>query len=239
MRKTAVAILAMVLSVASAHAQNLSTEDLNRRTIERRAVEAVIWAMPVVNYDLMLQEMLTKTPGKVNQMIYWGRPLDWKNQTLTPNPDTLYFMSFLNTKDVGPIVIEIPPAGPDGSLNANFVNIWQAPLEDAGLLGLDKGKGLKLLMLPSGYKGQIPDGYNPLQPDTHGSYAIFRSNFASHSDADVAKSIVYGKRIKIYPLSQAANPPPTVFTDVKDIPFDCRCTCAEHRSRHRRQLRTR
>jgi hypothetical protein len=62
---------------------------LNRRTIERRAVEAVIWAMPVVNYDLMLQEMLTKTPGKVNQMIYWGRPLDWKNQTLTPNPDTL------------------------------------------------------------------------------------------------------------------------------------------------------
>ena len=28
--------------------------------------------------------------GKVNQVIYWGRPLDWQNQTLTPNPDTLY-----------------------------------------------------------------------------------------------------------------------------------------------------
>jgi len=26
--------------------------------------------MPAVNYDLMLQEMLTKTAGKVNQMIY-------------------------------------------------------------------------------------------------------------------------------------------------------------------------
>ena len=58
--------------------------------------------MPAVNYDLMLQEMLTKTAGKVNQMVYWGRPLDWHNQTLTPNPDTIYLMAFFNTKDVGP-----------------------------------------------------------------------------------------------------------------------------------------
>lgn len=188
--------------------------------MERRAVEAVIWGMPVVNYDLMLQEMLTKTPGKVNQMIYWGKPLDWKNQTLTPNPDTLYFMSFLNTKDVGPIVIEIPPAGPEGSLNANFVNIWQQPLEDAGLLGVDKGKGVKLVMLPPGYTEKLPDGYEGLQPNTHGSYVLYRSNLKSHGDSDVAKSIAYGKQIKIYPLSQAANPPPTVFTDVKDILFD-------------------
>jgi hypothetical protein len=48
---------------------------------ERRAVEAVIWGMPIVNYDLMRQEMLNKTNGKVNQIVYWGRPLDWHNQT--------------------------------------------------------------------------------------------------------------------------------------------------------------
>ncbi|MNT45698.1 hypothetical protein D3C72_1822950 [compost metagenome] len=103
-------------------------------------METAIWGMPAVNYDIMLQEMLTKTDGKVNQVIYWGKPLDWKNQTLTPNPDTLYLMSFFNTKEVGPIVVEIPPATPEGSLNANFVNVWQQPLEDAGLLGADKGK---------------------------------------------------------------------------------------------------
>jgi hypothetical protein len=205
---------------APAEAQTLSTDDLVHRTIERRAVEAVIWGMPVVNYDLMLQEMLTKTPGKVNQVIYWGKPLDWKNQTLTPNPDTLYFMAFLNTKDMGPILIEVPPAGADGSMNANIVNVWQRPLEDAGLLGVDKGQGMKFVMLPPGYSEKIPDGYVALQPDTHGSYALFRSNLASHNDADVAKSVAYGKRVKIYPLSQAANPPPTVFTDVKDTIFD-------------------
>jgi hypothetical protein len=190
------------------------------RLVRSRAVEAVIWGMPAVNYDLMLQEMLTKTPGKVNQVIYWGKPLDWKNQTLTPNPDTLYFMTFLNTKDVGPIVIEIPPADANGSLNANIVNVWQQPLEDGGLLGVDKGAGVKLLMLPPGYKDQAPAGYEALQPNTWGSYALIRSNLKSHADADIVKSIAYAKQIKIYPLSQTSNPPATVFTDIKDVLFD-------------------
>src|SRR5215470_14015898 len=79
----------------SGEGEKLSVDELNRRNIERRAVEAFIWGMPVVNYDLMLQEMLTKTPGKVGQVIYWGRPLDWHNQTLTPNPDALYFHGIL------------------------------------------------------------------------------------------------------------------------------------------------
>jgi hypothetical protein len=198
----------------------LSSEQLARRHIERRAVDAAIWGMSAVNYDLMLQEMLGKTAGKVNQLIYWGRPLDWRNQTLTPNPDTLYFMTFLNTREAGPMVIEVPPAGPEGSMNANFVNVWQVPLEDAGLLGADKGQGLKLVMLPPGHSQPLPDGHVALQPGTFGSYVLFRSNLESHSDADVAKSLAYGKRVKVYPLSQASAPPPTVFTDVKDVLFD-------------------
>jgi hypothetical protein len=34
-------------------------------------------------------------------------------------------MAFFNTKEAGPIVLEIPPAGDDGSLNANIVDVWQ------------------------------------------------------------------------------------------------------------------
>src|SRR5262245_50329635 len=151
-------LYSLSLPIVAQEQVSSTADEVHQRSVHRRAVEAVIWGMPVVNYDLMLQEMLTKTPGKVNEMIYWGKPLDWKNQTLTPNPDTLYFMAFLNTKDVGPIVMEVPPAGPDGALNANFVNVWQQTLEDAGLLGMDKGKGLKLLMLPPGYSKQIPKG---------------------------------------------------------------------------------
>jgi len=139
-------------------AQDFSNEDLAKRTIERRAVEAVIWGMPAVNYDLMRQEMFAKTNGKENEILCWSRPLDWKNQTLTPNPDAIYFMAFFNTKDAGPVVLEIPPAD-GGSLAANIDNVWQMPLEDAGPAGADKGKGGKYLILPPGYKEKPPEGY--------------------------------------------------------------------------------
>ncbi|WP_338049431.1 DUF1254 domain-containing protein [Rhizobium tubonense] len=163
--------------------------------------------------------MLAKTKGKVNQIVYWSRPVDWHNQTLTPNPDAIYLMTFTNTRDVGPVVIDVPPAE-GGSINGNIVNIWQMPLEDAGPSGADQGKGGKYLILPPGYTEKIPDGYIPLKSDTYGGYALLRSNLASHSDAEIEKSVAYAKRLKVYPLSQAANPPETVFTDAKDVLFD-------------------
>jgi hypothetical protein len=194
-------------------------DDLERRAIERRAVEAVIWGLPAVNTDLMLREMLSKTKGKVNQILYWSRPLDWTNQTLTPNPDSIYFMAFFNTKDVGPIVLEVPPAD-GGSLAGNIVTLWQASLEDVGPEGLDKGEGARYLILPPDYRDKPPPGYNVLRSDTFSGYALLRSNIVSHSDADVARSVAYGKLTKIYPLAQSATPPETVFTDANDVFYD-------------------
>jgi hypothetical protein len=211
-------ILCLAVSITESFAENFPVDELNRRTIERRAVEAVIWGMPAVNYDLMLQEMLAKTPAKVNEIIYWSKPADWRNQTLTPNPDAIYLMIFFNTKD-GPVVIDVPPAD-TGSFAANIDDVWQMPLADAGPEGSDAGKGGKYLVLPPGYKGEVPDGYFALRSLTLGGYALFRSNLASHSETDIAKARDYGKRLKVYPLSKAANPGETKFTDAKDVVFD-------------------
>jgi hypothetical protein len=219
MQRAALTALALILMAALGHAQDLSAGDLARRAIERRAVEAVIWGMPAVNADLMLQEMLDKTAGKVNQVVYWGEPMEWRNQTLTPNPDAIYFMAFFDTKD-GPIVLDLPPGDANGSFNGNIVTVWQMPLEDAGLLGADKGAGGKYLVLPPGYNDKAPDGYTALQSDTFGGYMLLRANLKSHGDADIAKAIAYGKMMKVYPLAQAANPSPTIFTDAKDVTFD-------------------
>ncbi|MBB3539772.1 MULTISPECIES: DUF1254 domain-containing protein [unclassified Rhizobium] len=214
-----VALLCLLLLGVPAIAADRTTQQVFDREIERKAVQAVVWGMPVVNYDLMRQEMLAKTPGKVGQVIYWGRPLDWRNQTLTPNPDALYFMVFFTTKD-GPVVLDLPPAEAKASFNANIVTAWQLPLEDAGLLGIDKGKGGKFVVLPPGYKEKLPDGFIPLQSEVDGGYMLLRSNLPSHADADVQASIEYGKKLKIYPLSASGNPPETVFSDVKDVLFD-------------------
>ncbi|WP_232296264.1 DUF1254 domain-containing protein [Terriglobus sp. TAA 43] len=201
--------------------------DVNASVLHARAMQAVIWGMPAVNYDLMLQEMLHKTSSKQNEVVYWSKPVTWKNQTLTPNPDALYFMIFTNTRDAGPVVIEVPPAD-TGSFAANIVTVWQMPLEDVGPAGADQGKGGKYLVLPPGYKDKIPDGYIPLRSETYGGYALLRSNLPSHSDEDVAKAEAYGRRLKVYPLGRASRPAETKFTDAKDtlydstIPFDVR-----------------
>jgi hypothetical protein len=208
-----------------AQAQTLSAEDLARRTVERRAIESVIWGMPAVNTELMYQAM-RKLGGKPNQIVYWSGLLDWKNQTLTPNPDVIYFMAFFDTKE-GPVVIEIPPAG-DGVINGSIMDPWQAALEDVGPAGVDKGAGGKYLITPPGYQGAAPSGYIVLPSSNYLGYALLRSILKSGSDADVKTAVTYGKRIKLYPLSEATNPPETVFIDAKGklydstIPYDVR-----------------
>jgi hypothetical protein len=219
MTRFSIALLALMFAVGSAEARSYSPEELARRAIERRAVEAAIWGMPAVNTELMVDQMM-KAGGRPGQIIYWGKPLDWHNQTLTPNPDTLYFMGFYDLKASGPMVVEIPPAGDDGSLNGNSVTLWQTALEDTGLLGVDKGKGVKFVITPPGFAGTIPQGFEHLASDTYGGYFLIRSSLKSHGDADVQTSIAYGKRVKFYPLSEIDNPPDTIFVDVKDKDFD-------------------
>jgi hypothetical protein len=195
-----------------------SPAELAERTLHRRAIEAVIWGMPAVNYDLLYQAMV-KAKGAFNQVVYWSRLPDWKNQTLTPNPDTIYVFPFINTKDVGPVVMEIPPAD-EGSITGSVDDCWQTAIEDVGPAGVDKGKGGKYLILPPDYKEKVPDGYIPMPSGSYQSYAILRSNPASGSDAAVAKAVAYGKRVKVYPLSQAASPPQTIFVDAIDVVYD-------------------
>lgn len=197
-----------------------SSSYLEERAIQRRAVEAAIWGMPAVNYYLMYREMVNKVKGDFNQVLYWSRLLDWKNQTLTPNPDVIYIMPFFNTKDSGPVVLEIPPAD-DGLINGSIMNYWQAAIEDVGPGGVDKGKGGNYLFLPPCYdKANLPSGYIPMPSDTYQGYALLHSVLKSGSDADVMKAVTYSKRIKLYLLSQAADPPPTKFLDASSVLFD-------------------
>jgi len=191
-----------------------------------RAVEAMIWGMPAVNLELMLQAS-TRLKASVNQITYWSRLLDWKCQTLTPNSDVIYLTPFFDTRDAGPVVIEIPPAD-DGVINGTLMDAWQSPLEDVGPAGLDAGKGGRYLILPPGYAGQVPEGYYVFRPATFGGYGLLRSILRSGSQADVDKAVAYAKRIRLYPLSAAQNPPETAFVDASGtlydatIPYDAR-----------------
>jgi hypothetical protein len=217
MKETIFAALGLIWAAVSV-AQQFSADELARRTIQRRAIEAVVWGMPAVNYELMLQEMF-KLGGKANQIVYWSRLPDWKNQTLTPNPDAIYLMPFINTKNIGPVVIEIPPAD-EGSITGTIMDSWQTPLADVGPAGVDAGKGGKYVILPPDFADNAPEGYVSLPSVTYQGYALLRSILKGGSDIDIVRAVDYGKRIKVYPLSTATNPPATTFVDAIDVVYD-------------------
>ncbi len=118
------------------------------------------------------------------------------------------------------MVLEIPPA--DERLDHRH---------DHGLLA-DAAGGCRTGRRRQGQGRQISDHaaglhragagrlHRPAVADQLQGYALLRSILKSDSDADVAEAVAYGKQIKLYPLSQAANPPATVFVDAIDVVFD-------------------
>src|SRR4030095_5934960 len=143
-----------ITMVVESRVDRLSASELAERTVHRRAVEAVVWGMPAVNTDLMYQAMVREVKGDWNQIVYWSRLLDWKNQTLTPNPDAIYLMPFFNTAQAGPLVLEIPPAD-EGWITGSIMDCWQTPREDVGPAGVDQGRGGKYLILPPDHSGAV------------------------------------------------------------------------------------
>lgn len=83
----------------SALAQSVSSQDLGRHTVGRRAVEAAIWGTPLVAFDAMRQAFLRDAGGTYEDIVYWSRQADWKFQVTTPNASSWYVYVAINTRD--------------------------------------------------------------------------------------------------------------------------------------------
>jgi hypothetical protein len=149
---------------------------------------------------------------KSNQIGIFAKLLDSKPLYLTGNTSTLYAQAFLDTEIDGPTVIEIP-LGMLGAIN----DAWFGYVGDLGVIGPDKGKGGKYLVLPPGYKGDVPGGYFVVRPKTYWSWAMVRGSTAQGLEHEV--KLMEGK-IRIYPLAKAKNPPKTEFIDISGISYN-------------------
>ena len=209
---------ALVLSMLVVFPAAAQMTEGQRDLVVRRACEAAIWGMPAVGvYDieLALQRDAGAKPGTVG---YMSAPMDSRHGFLTANDVTPYTFTGLTTRD-GPIVIDVPPAGDKAAFFGTIVNAWQTPLADVGTSGSDQGKGGKYLLLPPGYDGEVPsEGYIVVPSDTYGVHFAFRP--VARDGGTHADQAAYARRLQWYPLSQAGNPLPTRFVDVKKNPVN-------------------
>jgi hypothetical protein len=136
--------------------------------------------------------------AEMGDLVVWEKFLDPKGLVLTGNDTTVYGMAYLDLKNNGPMVVEVPPSPFLGSL----LDLWQVPIT-----GIDS-KGGKFVVAAEDYKGeiQVPEGAKLLRSKTKLA-VFFARGLVIDNDMDAAVKAVTNS--KIYPLSQAASPPET------------------------------
>jgi hypothetical protein len=97
-------------------------------------------------------------------------------------------------------VIEAPP-----KVLGLVDDIWYHWNGDIGFTGPDHGEGGRYLLLPPGYKAEVPQGYFVIRPGSYSVWAVWRS-FLVDGNPNPGVDMVIKMTLKVYPLSQASNP---------------------------------
>ncbi len=173
-----------------------------------RAIQAYKFFYPTVafsaGYMVFYQENIPLNKAGVIMM---GTP---KQTVFTPNSDTPYAFVPLDLTN-GPVVIEIP-AGPIMGAIDDLNEEW---VMDYGLPGPDAGKGGKHLVIPPGYKGDIPKGYYTGVATTNRVVMLLR---ALPVQGNMEKAVELMKSVKIHSLKNDWSV--TDWVDVTDKALD-------------------
>jgi hypothetical protein len=178
----------------------------------QRAVQAYIWAVPLVNAVAFSKALTDAGVSPVEpSLLVFDRPLTPKQIIMTANSEVIYVFTVVDLSKTGPVVIDVP-AGILGSI----VDAWQRAIEDIGV-GPSLNGG-KFLLLPPGYKGDVPDGYIVVRCRTNLVFPYGRGILKPGDSTEPFVKLV--SSIKLYPLAQKDAPKPTRIVLNGNRPFD-------------------
>jgi hypothetical protein len=160
-----------------------------------------MWSFPAVSFASLRAGMFRDLGATYNDILLWQDFLDTKALVLTGNDSTIYAVSQIDLAKDGPVVVEVPAGATAGA----FADLW---FETSGLgrLGPDKGEGGKYLLVPPGYKGELPkEGYFITPFKTMDANFFIRGIVIN---GDVAGAADMVAKSRIYSYSDRANPRP-------------------------------
>ena len=134
-----------------------------------RAVNVYLNSIPALSVNALREGQAAVGADTSNKIAIWDSLMDSTTVLLTGNTSTMYAVGFLDLSKDGPTVIDLPP----GMLGILDDMAFQY-MTDLGVAGPDKGKGGKFLVLPPGYKGDVPDGYFVVPSKTNGVWVFMR-----------------------------------------------------------------
>jgi hypothetical protein len=180
-----------------------------------RGVEVFLNFIPAASMEGIRLGMARLGATRSNQVVIFDQLMDSNPLFLTGNTDTVYCMVMLDLQADGPTVVEIPPGSGPGTVNDAFFRF----VVDMGAPGPDKGKGGKYLIVPPGYKGELPkEGYFVARSTSYVNWVPLRG-FLKDGKPDAA-SKMFRNGVKVYPLSKAGNPPAMQFINGSKVPVN-------------------
>ena len=189
------------------------TAELVYENLDRmRGVDVFLKAMPAASVRQLMLGPSAIGVSDYNTVMVTEGLMDSKPLYLTANTSTLYATPYINMKDLGTMVMEVP----SGMLGA-FNDAWFRYISDIGPFGPDKGQGGKFLLLPPGYEGEIPEGYFVVQSKTFRVWAFMRGSIDKGLENAVNN---IRENLKVYPLSEKDNPKPMVFINATGKSFN-------------------
>ncbi len=189
-----------------------NTNDLVYDYLDRaRGLGVYLDNVGAVSIYSVLLGMAQQGADAPNKIAIWEQLMDSRTPVITSNTSTMYAYAPTDLANDGPTVIEIPP-GMLGFLD----DAWQRFVGNMGVTGPDKGKGGKYLVLPPGYKGEVPEGYFLLKPPTNKNFLFLRGSI---KDGLKAAADNFKSGLRIYPLKDKDNPAATEFINMSGRSF--------------------
>jgi hypothetical protein len=175
----------------------------------QRAVQAYIWAVPLVNF-VAWTRAIERAGVSLSEpsLLVFDQPVSAKQALLTANAEVVYGLTMVDLSQTGPLVVDAP-AGVLGAV----VDAWQRAIGDVGLTG-----AAKYLVLGPGHPDQAPDGYTVIRCRTDLTHFGVRGILTPGVGTGPFVELV--STLKLYPLAQADSPPPTRIVRNGDRPFD-------------------
>ncbi|MED5811057.1 DUF1214 domain-containing protein [Mycolicibacterium sp. 050232] len=200
-----------------------SIDDFDYQIKYQRAFEALLWSLPSVQVQGGRNATFDYLGMRDCDILAMSGVATPKFETWTANSSTPYIVAYADLKG-GPVVLEVPPAGPDGSLYGQVVNAWQASIADIGPSGIDGGDGAKVLFTAPDYDEAIPAGHLHVRSSSYRIVMALRSVPGARKTP--ADAYTYARRLRMYPLSQGHTPTEQRFVDAVDtwyptlLPYD-------------------
>ncbi|MDO6575164.1 hypothetical protein Q4528_13695, partial [Staphylococcus pasteuri_A] len=91
----------LLASAGQADTFDPATANTADRMTYHRAIDAAVWAMPLMNFKFYIDALARAGVGP-NDVGYNSKVQDWRFQTATPNNTTPYIHAYWNIKD-GPV----------------------------------------------------------------------------------------------------------------------------------------